>query len=224
MANIKNLDDLKNLDKMEAFKAMSEGMDAKKNKKPHVCGNLVQCVVGIVMLSIGAVYYDDCQFDATTYLVVGGSVMLITNLLGIIAVMTPAEWDDKLTKSLTPLIGLIQFCIFLWGTIVVFGHYAWWIYDENSDADQDGTKDTEELDDEKRYYCHYTPYMFAFILLILKWVLLPCILMLCCCCACLTACCACCCKGAAGDGGTVEPVGSVQQSQTSLQQEKKMDA
>ena len=58
MANIKNLDDLKNLDKMEAFKAMSEGMDAKKNKKPHVCGNLVQCVVGIVMLSIGAVVRD----------------------------------------------------------------------------------------------------------------------------------------------------------------------
>ncbi len=55
MATIKNLDDLKNLDKMEAFKTMSDGMDAKKNKKPHVCGNLVQCVVGSVMLSIGAV-------------------------------------------------------------------------------------------------------------------------------------------------------------------------
>ena len=34
---------------------MSEGMDAKKNKKPHVCGNLVQCVLGIVMLSVGGV-------------------------------------------------------------------------------------------------------------------------------------------------------------------------
>ena len=55
MATIKNLDDLKNLDKMEAFKTMSEGMDAKKNKKPHVCGNLVQCVLGIVMLSVGGV-------------------------------------------------------------------------------------------------------------------------------------------------------------------------
>ena len=40
-------------------------------------------------------YYDDCHFDATTYLVVGGSVMLITNLLAVIAVMTPMEWDDK---------------------------------------------------------------------------------------------------------------------------------
>ena len=55
MANIKNLDDLKNLDKMEAFKMMGDGMDAKKNKKPHVCSYLLQCVMGIVMLSIGAV-------------------------------------------------------------------------------------------------------------------------------------------------------------------------
>lgn len=219
MTTIKNLDDLKNLDKMEAFKTMSEGMDAKKNKKPHVCGNLVQCVMGIVMLSIGAVYYEDCRFDATTYLVVGGSVMLITNLLSVIAIMTPMEWDDKLTKSLTPLIGLVQFCIFLWGTIVVFGYYAWWSYDENAE-----TNNEQVSDDEKTYYCHYTPYMFAFVLLIIKWVLLPVIMVMCCCCACLTACCACCMKGAGGDGGTVEPVGSAQQSETDLQQEKKMEA
>jgi hypothetical protein len=31
-------------------------------------------------------------------------------------------------------------------------------------------------------------------------------------------------KGAGGDGGTVEPVGSAQQSETDLQQEKKMEA
>ena len=58
MSNIKNLDDLKNLknmEKMEAFKMMGDGMDAKKNKKPHLCSYLVQCVMGIVMLSIGAV-------------------------------------------------------------------------------------------------------------------------------------------------------------------------
>ena len=55
MMNIKNLDDLKNLDKMEALKNMGDGMDAKKHKKQHVCGNLVQCMCGIVMLSIGGV-------------------------------------------------------------------------------------------------------------------------------------------------------------------------
>ena len=95
------------------------------------------------------------------------------------------------------------------------GHYASWTDDKSKDGDVSG---------ERLYYCHNTPYMFAFVLLIIKWVMLPFIIALCCCCACLTACCACCCKGAAGDSGTVEPVQSVQQSQTSLQDEKKMEA
>ena len=60
MANIKNLNDLKNLNKMEAMQTMSDGMDAKKHKKQHVCGNLVQCVLGIVMLSIGGVVRYFC--------------------------------------------------------------------------------------------------------------------------------------------------------------------
>merc|ERR1711879_234271 len=128
--------------------------------------------------------------------------------------MTPAEWDDKLTKSLTQLVVLGQFGMFGWGTIGVFGHYASWTDEVVTNvlvAGEDG---------EKLYYCHNTPYMFAFVLLIIKWVMLPFIIALCCCCACLTACCACCCKGATGDSGTVEPVQSVQQSQTSLQEEK----
>jgi len=199
---------------MEALQTMSEGMDAKKNKKPHVCSNLVQCVAGIVMLSVGAAYFNDCTFDATTYLVVGGTIMLVSNLLSIVAIMTPCECDDKLAKALTPLIGLVQFCIFLWGTIIVFGYYSTWSYDIDSVTN---TSDGED----KIYYCNYTPYMFAFVLLILKWVLLPCILVACCCCSCLAACCACCVKGAGGDaGGAVEPV----KSETSLQQEKQMEA
>ena len=55
--------------------------------------------------------------------------------------------------------------------------------------------------------------MFAFVLLILKWVLLPCIIVMCCCCSCLAACCACCMKGAGGEGGAVEPVKSESEKQ-----------
>ena len=56
--------------------------------------------------------------------------------------------------------------------------------------------------------------MFAFVLLILKWVLLPCIIVMCCCCSCLAACCACCMKGAGGEGaGAVEPVKSETEKQ-----------
>ena len=55
MANIKKLDDLKNLESNEIHQAIYDGMNAKKHKKQHICGNLVQCVLGIVMLSIGGV-------------------------------------------------------------------------------------------------------------------------------------------------------------------------
>ena len=67
MATIKNLDDLKNLEKMEAFKMMGDGMDAKKNKKPHLCSYLVQCVMGIVMLSIGAVVRFNLDIDSQSF-------------------------------------------------------------------------------------------------------------------------------------------------------------
>ena len=68
MATIKNLDDLKNLEKMEAFKMMGDGMDAKKNKKPHLCSYLVQCVMGIVMLSIGAVVRFNLDIDSQIFM------------------------------------------------------------------------------------------------------------------------------------------------------------
>ena len=48
------------------------------------------------------------------------------------------------------------------------------------------------------YYCAYTPYKFAFVLLILQWIFIP--IMICCSClllsgACVAACCAVCCCG-----------------------------
>lgn len=138
------------------------------------------------MLSIGAHYYKACTFDATTYLVVGGSIMVISNILVFIALKTPMECDDKLMNALMPAIGLAQFCIFLWGTIVVFGHYSGWTYN------------ALELLSPDKYYCAYTPFMFAFVLLILKWVLLPFIIVFCCCCACFTRCC-----GKGGDEAAV---------------------
>ena len=129
---------------------------------------------------------------------------------------------DKKEKYLRGISILrFQLCKFLTDENVLSflaGHYASWTDEVVTNVPVAGE------DGEKLYYCHNTPYMFAFVLLIIKWVMLPFIIALCCCCACLTACCACCCKGAAGDSGTVEPVQSVQQSQTSLQEEKKMEA
>merc|ERR1712198_657816 len=69
------------------------------------------------------------------------------------------ECDDKLARFISPLVVFAQFCIVMWGTILVFGWYSSWTYDVNNN-----TKDE---------YCGYTPYMYSFVMLILGWCTLP---------------------------------------------------
>ena len=53
----------------------------------------------------------------------------------------------------------------IWGSIVVFGAYDSWSYDESH----------KYKNDDEYSYCPCTPFMTAFILLILEWVLKPCL-------------------------------------------------
>merc|ERR1712018_820562 len=64
--------------------------------------------------------------------------------------------------------------------LVAFGAWSTW------------TDDYDEYiaDVDNKNYCAYTPMMTAFVILILKWVLIPCMIVLTCFMAC---CCACCC-------------------------------
>ena len=86
-------------------------------------------------------------------------------------------------KALAPAIGLIQTCVFLGGTIVVFGKltfviipgifktlftiyfcfYKGW-YNQ-------WTYDVQQKDNEG--YCAYPAFIFAFVLLIIEWILMP---------------------------------------------------
>ncbi len=99
--------------------------------------------------------------------------MVITNFLLVMAIITLGVWYCKLTKSLTPLIGLVQLFIILWGMIVESGYYAWWTYDIAGDVNRNSTPDILDSGDDKKYYCHYTPYIIAFVLLIIKTILVP---------------------------------------------------
>ena len=96
------------------------------------------------------------------------------------------------------------------------GHYSGWSYDEQY---RKQLLTPVPVDGDEVYFCAYTPFMFAFVQLILTWVLLPLICGLCCCCACLTACCACCFKGNGGDGG-----GAVEPAKSESVQDKEMEA
>ena len=53
---------------------------------------------------------------------------------------------------------IMQFVLRVQGSVVVFGNYGEWTFNE------------DEIGVEGKEFCEYTPFMFAFVLLIIKWV------------------------------------------------------
>merc|ERR1712080_200598 len=48
--------------------------------------NIVQVIMGIVMVTVGRQYTDDCPNGAANYLVVSGAIILISNLVRLVLV------------------------------------------------------------------------------------------------------------------------------------------
>ena len=125
-----------------------------------------------INIYIGRKYMDDCNLDVPTYLMVAGGISFVFQTLWVIAMCTPCDCDEKIMSAITPLVGLAQVGIIIWGSILVFGAYSTWVYDENS----------KTL--ESPNYCGYSPFMYSFVMLIVSWCLIPFVV----CCACFTAC------------------------------------
>jgi len=145
----------------------------------HVAGvSFTSLALHLSMLIVGALYNDNdsCKLEAPMYLMVAGGIITTLNILTLIASLTPCDQDDKIVKNLSPLVALAMFAVTIWGSIVVFGPYSEWKYD------------IENKSDEK--YCEYTPFMFAFVVLIIDWVFFPLMVLLACCLFCGVACCA----------------------------------
>jgi len=123
-------------------------------------------VFAIVNVAIGATFQNDCSFAVPTYLMAGGGITLALFGACMIAHLTPCECDNKIITFLSPFVALAQFCILMWGTILVFGWYSTWVYEPQ----YVGTPE----------YCGYTPYMYSFVMLIIGWCTLP-FLIFCCC-------------------------------------------
>ena len=129
------------------------------------------------------------------YLMVAGGIITTLNLLSLIASLTPCDRDDKIVAGLSPLVAIAMFAVSIWGAVVVFGKlneyltllkksikkilfleifflgpYSKWTY-EDSDRSSDN-------------YCEYTPFMFAFVMLILQWLMIPILVGLACCLGC----------------------------------------
>ena len=169
------------------------------------CGgySIIQIALGVVMIVIGQKHLpmkevpddemkskedDPCPNGAAYYLYVAGLVLLVTNTINFLSKVAwyLAERYGIISNSEAYCcLAFLKFgsvcfivadlAILIWGSVVVFGAWANWTDDY----------DKYISDPEKFNYCANEPMMFAFVILIIKWVLPPCMLVLMCfCCFC----------------------------------------
>ena len=71
----------------------------------------------------------DCKNQAPLFLLIGGGITVGMTTLKLIAFLTPCEFDDKVANFLSPLANLANFCVLIWGSVVVFGkNLLWWYW------------------------------------------------------------------------------------------------
>jgi len=167
----------------------------------------MQLIFGAIMVAIGVQYQDPdpcpegsekasevcdpCPNGAAYYLYVTGITLLVTagfSVLGEVSSYLAAK-DGEVTcgercgllflKFLGALMGIVDTCLLIWGSVVVLGAWSTWTDDYTKYQESPTTLN----------YCAATPMKFAFVLLVLKWVLIPLLMILVCC---LVTCCAAC--------------------------------
>ena len=113
------------------------------------------------------VWIDDEFMDVPKYLVITGGICLGINVLTIFCM-----GNDRGRMVMVGLVILARVSFFFYGSYLVFGTYGIWTY---------GTKVNDDM-----YYCAYTPFMFAFVHLIIWWIViaLGCVIAGCCFCGC----------------------------------------
>ena len=158
--------------------------------------SILPLTLSIAMLAVGVHYQNpddemkkNCEFGATLYLFIGGILGIIVHGLGVITAIATwcAERDGVVTEGekcglnfLKSVGGCAATFVFngelgilVWGSVVVFGPYAEWTDDvAKRNIPNDGME-----------YCNYTPFMFAFVLLIIRWALIALVPVVICCCA-----------------------------------------
>ena len=137
-------------------------IEVYRNPMVQVYRELSVCFLSLIlcatMLGVGNAYSDesDCKLKAAYFLTVAGGWGIAMNLLVILTYLYLYCNDIAPTREarlcgITEIIG--NFVIFIWGSVIVFGPYQEWNH-------------TSKTDDN---YCAYTPYSFAFGVLIWNW-------------------------------------------------------
>lgn len=118
------MEGLKNLDKLKERFSQEPEEQKKKRKCGLVFNTSINLILGIAMVSVGAVYDPDCtDGNATYFLQVGGSYLIISQVIKLAIYLIPMEMMDKLANSLAPALDFGYFIIIIWGSVIVFGKW-----------------------------------------------------------------------------------------------------
>ena len=98
-----------------------------------------------------------CPNGAADWLFTAGICLLVSSIIlpCLDTGMRAGGVSALLAMTLTVIWMIMEFSLLIWGSVVVFGAYQDWTYDVEKYGDN---------------FCEYTPMMFAFVILILKWV------------------------------------------------------
>ena len=158
--------------------------------------SILQIILAIVMIGIGASFNgkvdkeEICPNGASWWLLTAGIVLLGLNVLNVTTKIYRTNVLDHRNNSFTKRCGLeillisssvmtiVDVVLIIWGAFLVFGSFGSWTYN----VDQ-YRRNMEDLN-----YCPYTPMMTAFVILIVKCILLPTMIILLCLCTCCVAC------------------------------------
>ena len=120
---------------------------------------IIQLALSIAMIVIGDRYntLDSCSIQISQVLEVMGGLMLFIAILEIMVglVFCTEAIDECGTICAIIVVTSLAYCgVLIWASVVVFGAYKTWEYEDNSSEN----------------FCEYTPYMFAFVILIIQWL------------------------------------------------------
>ena len=123
-----------------------------------MCNGIIKLALSIAMIVIGDQYnnLEACSIQISQVLEVMGGLMLFIAILDImlgLAFGTEAVECGTIC-AIVVVTRLAQFGVQIWASVVVFGAYKTWEYEDISSEN----------------FCEYTPFMFAFVILIIQWV------------------------------------------------------
>ena len=148
-------------------------------------------IFAAVMVGIGFQYLPDeerdpCPNGSASWMYIAGLLALVTQTLNIVAkiyqIFVLRNGSNGCGQQVLRNCGsyrfssvsmiIVELAILIWGSVVVFGAWSAW-----SDIFLRGSGDHKEnVDNHNKNYCDFEPMLTAFLILIFKWSLVPCLI------------------------------------------------